>query len=430
MYEYRVDDGPIHRCNPGEDPCDVAEGDLPGPGRHIIRYAAIDIAGNRSPDASIIVPDEDEPFAVEVKVDAQAPISGAFAAPLTPPGANGWYTTSPWVGVVGFDFPVGGAGFEPAPDDVLPDPDIAYLRYSLDGGAFTDFVAPFQLGDGDHVVCTIAQDLAGNPLGPPEQNCTPDAIRVDTTPPAVTLTVAPSNLSVTGWFAVPMTVTAAASDGGSGFDPSVEPSGLFVSVDGGPYDPVPSTPWTVPLDEGVHVVRAYAVDVAGNRSEVIERIRRIDLSHPVSSLRTFPAAPAANGWFRSLPTVTLRATDGDQNAGVASIRYCLGAGCAPATVYAGPFVVPAGVTVVRWQAVDASGSVNLEPVQSVTLKADIGAPSPVAAKASVSLWSRLLGPAKNDLKWTVTDDHAGPVKVTVIVYDVLGTRCAGWTAAS
>jgi hypothetical protein len=125
--------------------------------------------------------------------------------------------------------------------------------------------------------------------------------------------------------------------------------------------------------------------------------------------------------------VTLRATDGDKNAGIGSIRYCVGtASCVPATVYSGPFTVAGGVSVVRWQAVDVSGAANLEPIQSLTLKVDVAPPTARATLPTNVLWSRLLanlglGPKTVGLQYTIGDDRSGPLAVQVVVFDTLGT---------
>lgn len=424
-YWYRIDEGQEHECP--EDPqvpgtCLVDPDHLPDEGRHVLHAYGYDLVGNRTGDGWIVLdPDAPSPrdgVTAVIRIDRTEPTSGAFVAPLTPSGANGWWNVAPWLGVVGFDRPVGGAGFVPLPGDPVTDPSVAFLEYSLDGGPFTPWGGPFRLGDGDHEVCTIAGDLAGNPWQtPPQSVCTPTPIRVDTVPPLVVLP-ASGPAGDGGWFTGPVAVTPLALDAGSGVE------AVHVAVDGGPY-----APWgggDVTIGEGVHVVRAYAVDVAGNRSPVVEREVRVDRSRPVSTLRTSPAAPARNGWYRMAPLVTLRATHGDQNAGVGAIVWCAGAGCTPSTAYAGPFRVGGGTTVLRWQAVDAAGAANLEPVREVVLRVDDAPPTVRATLPSAVIWSRLLGdlglgPKTVGLRYAVGDDRSGPVRVTVIVYDTLGT---------
>ena len=121
-------------------------------------------------------------------------------------------------------------------------------------------------------------------------------LRVDGTPPSVTLT-APS-----GWSAGPVAVTASARDDGSGMA-AAGPAGAFtaVAVDGGVASVSPGATATALVhDEGAHGVGAYASDAVGNFSAGGESseppwsaIVRIDETAPVVSfaVRQDPAEP-------------------------------------------------------------------------------------------------------------------------------------------
>ena len=138
-------------------------------------------------------------------------------------------------------------------------------------------------------------------------------------------------------------------------------------MDGGPFVPGSSLT-SISLGEGVHRVRAFAVDVAGNRSGVTDTTWRVDTSAPHVEPRLLSPDPAANGWYRRLPLVALRADDGAQGSGVVRFerRIDLGAW----VTYEGPFTVPEGTHTVSWRAKD---TVGLERTGSTTVNADVAA---------------------------------------------------------
>jgi hypothetical protein len=147
-------------------------------------------------------------------------------------------------------------------------------------------------------------------------------------------------------------------------------------------------------------------------------------------------------WWRHVPTVVLRAADGDRHgSGVKEIRYqlsgttpvppCTASSCA----YTGPFDVPQGVHRITYWAVDEAG--NTQAPQTLKLAVDTTPPVPKATEPSPSLWlrSRLGLPLTSptvDLKFTLREnlsgidhpDNNGPakdkVRVLVTVYDTLG----------
>jgi hypothetical protein len=195
------------------------------------------------------------------------------------------------------------------------------------------------------------------------------------------------------------------------------PSGTCVSVDAGPYQPHLGGAITIP--EGLHEVRAFAVDVAGQRSPVVAAAFKVDLSHPVSTARVVPPDPASAEWWRRVPTVVLRATDGERNAGVTGIDYFLdGTGPFP---YTGPFRVPSGVHQVTYRALDGSGPARTEPIRTLTVPVDITPPVVTATESSPLIWLLPpLGPQNVQLRWTARDDLSDRVRATVIVYNALG----------
>ncbi|MGH9286424.1 MAG: hypothetical protein ACRD0M_12240, partial [Acidimicrobiales bacterium] len=270
---------------------------------------------------------------------------------------------------------------------------------------------------GTHFVCYRAMDVAGNTAG---QACTA-SIRVDLAPPDVAIVPSPAVPDgANGWYVSEPTVRILGTDPvpGSGISLATAPSGVFASVDGLAYTAV-TGPRTIP--EGRHIVRAFSVDVSGQRSPVREMTFKVDLSHPVTTARALPPDPAAGQWWRRVPRVVLRATDGQANAGVGAIEYRIDGG--PPQTYTGPFAVPSGAHTVTYRALDLSGPANTEPDRVVGVPVDVTPPLVKATEASPAIWLRLLGlfgPAQARLNWQLSDDLSGTVRVRVVVHNVAG----------
>ncbi len=130
----------------------------------------------------------------------------------------------------------------------------------------TDTVSPYSLawdtannGDGPHLLTAMAQDISSNQGVSPMVNVT-----VDNTPPVVSIASPSNGSTVSGQ----VQVTVNASDVTSGI------SNVFFVVDGiiiNFYDRTTSSPYIFTWDtaneaNGVHTLTAYAIDLAGNRS--------------------------------------------------------------------------------------------------------------------------------------------------------------------
>lgn len=104
-----------------------------GDGRHEVRFRSVDEAGN-----------VEATNAVEVKVDATAPVTTATFAP---PNDDGWHAGAVPVTLTATDPASGVAGVE----------------YTLDGGDWTPYTQPVDVtGDGEHELRYRATDVAGN----------------------------------------------------------------------------------------------------------------------------------------------------------------------------------------------------------------------------------------------------------------------------
>jgi hypothetical protein len=192
-------------------------------------------------------------------------------------------------------------------------------------------------------------------------------------------------------------------------------------VDGAPFVAVTGP---LVLGEGRHRVAAFAVDIAGRRGPVAERQVKVDLSAPGTAATVSPPPPGA-GWQRSRPVVRLVASDSWSASGVARVERRLDGG--PWLPVNGSVAMPIGEHVLEHRAVDRAGRTG--PVSATTVRYDpagpvvqpLGPNPAVLVRLSVlRLLGRLLPAPTAALTWRLTETTGGPVRVAVLVYDVLG----------
>lgn len=130
----------------------------------------------------------------------------------------------------------------------------------------------------------------------------------DPDPPSLSSSVTAGTAGSNGWYILPVTITASASDAISGL------ASVQYSVDGGTWQSGSSA--TVSSD-GTHSVAFRASDNAGNTSSVSNTIK-IDQTKPALAL-TVSGTNGLNGWYVSPVTVT--ASTSDAASGIASTQY-------------------------------------------------------------------------------------------------------------
>ncbi|MDQ3969414.1 MAG: hypothetical protein M3275_13605, partial [Thermoproteota archaeon] len=423
-FRYRFDEGDERSCTAAPpSPCTIPASEVNdlSLGSHVLHFTAVDAAGNRFPFDHDGDPDTDpQPMARRtLKIDSKAPLSALTTVPRAANGANGWFTQRPWVVLSAVD-QVGASGVNP---NVSP----SGIFYNRNGGAFTKYTGPFQLTPGSFTLCWYAVDVAGNQEA---TRCT-SPLKVDDAVPAVTIS-APAPDGLNGWYRTAPTVTVQATDAspGSGFTPALDPtlcdgkakdfsnptpSGLCVSVDGGPFRPQAGVLSIIPVGEGLHTIQAFALDGSGQPSPVVAAAYMVDQSVPVTTARLIPPSPANATWFRRIAQVVLRATDGELNAGLQNIEYSVDGG--PFVTYVGPVPIQSGVHTVRFKATDLSG--RIEAVRTLTVRVDTGPAVVRALKSQPLAFSPRLG-EKTTVSWTVKDDLSHQVTSMVIVYTNLG----------
>jgi hypothetical protein len=263
------------------------------------------------------------------------------------------------------------------------------------------FVHAVDQGEGSYRFYTIVVDGAGNREAAP---ATPDAS------PQVTTTLQDETAPITtddassGWRNSAVTVVLDASDGGSGVaetlykidDDSSYTAGTSVVVDAPPDH----------SNDGIHTIRYYSVDRAGNVESVETATVRIDTIAPtLTDLGPVPASPDGNdGWYVHSVVNRFQADDSVSGLDAAcAAAYPAGGGANVNAVSTGSEEGSA-VTVLSAPCSDAAG--NVAPrIASAAFKIDLTAPS-------IDLASRL--PEANGNGWnngavTVTWDCADAV---------------------
>lgn len=208
-------------------------------GPHIVDFRAADQAGLQA-TASL-----------SFQVD-KTPPSVSFT-PTGTPGANGWHTSPVALSI--------------SAEDALSR--VAGIEYRLDGGSWTPG-SSLSLGDGEHTVEARATDNAGNLSAVTPATTT--GIKVDTTPPALSLALS-GTLGKNDWYVSDVTTTASVADATSGV------ALTEYSLDGNAWEAGARV--TVSAD-GSHIVRFRVTDQAGNQS-ADARSFKIDQTRPLSA---------------------------------------------------------------------------------------------------------------------------------------------------
>ncbi|WP_142112460.1 OmpL47-type beta-barrel domain-containing protein [Rarobacter incanus] len=235
-----------------------------------------------------------------------------------------------------------------AKDNVTTNAGYPKVTYKINGGATTDYSAPFKLtDDGTYTVLARATDKQGNWR---EATWTGkiDTSLPDAEAPKVTISSDPSSPSANGKYETSVKLTVTASD-----DKDPSPS-IEVMRDGGEWEA-----YTGPVtftSEGEHSLQARATDSAGKVSDVktwTGTIRFPDATSPSATI-TPDRAPDANGKYTN--AVTLTVAGSDDSGAVAKLEYDLGNGWVE---YSTPITLTNnGTYTVKARATDAAGNVS------------------------------------------------------------------------
>jgi hypothetical protein len=377
-FRYRIDGGPLQSCLQSDPTtCDVAGAAFASTvaGHHHITWTNLDVAGNAL--------EEPNWHDVEIPIDRDAPLLQVGLAPPAP-GASGWYTQLPQVVASALDQPGGSGSVQIFAAVCAGDPSCT----TRPAPALT--VGPAQRA------CVIARDAAGNESAP---ECTP-TVKVDTTPPAGTLSVG-GVPSAGGWYgSSPPMHLASAVPGDARF---------VYQVDDGPFGVCASDCDLASLSDGRHALRWQAFDQAGNANNESVVDVAVDSAAPRSRVLLTRPPEGLDGWHVRPVWAEVTATDGD-GSGVASTSVTVDG--APWS-YTTPFALPAsGHHVVCATSTDEAG--NTSPKSScASWSQDLADPAVQLDIAGPQSGSVFTAPALVTVG--ATDDSAGVTADNVIV---------------
>lgn len=183
--------------------------------------------------------------------------------------------------------------------------------YRVDGGAVVNYEAPFAIqGDGIHTL-----DAATNLADFENADHDTYVVRLDGTPPTITIDATCTQMGLEGWCVGLYTYSVTATDASSGLaaeSPSCALDGVTAPCVG------------TLATSGLHSLAVAARDAAGNAADSAV-VLKIDNLPPTAALLIPPTAtPAPDGWFLSSFSLTNASADAD--SGLANVEYSIDGG--------------------------------------------------------------------------------------------------------
>ena len=214
---------------------------------------------------------------MEVMIELSLPISSLSLQGSE--GKAGWYVSAV-IGDLSATDPLSG---------------VAQTLYRLDGSDWHESQGQIEIGQGQHALDYYSIDVAGN-MEPIRSS----DVWVDILSPT-TVDSTQGEAGMEGWFVSQVAVSLSPYDDGSGLDRTL------YKVDGGPWMNY-SIPFTL-SEEGVHTVRYYSTDLAGNEAQPINMTVMMDLVAPSTSVE-LEGVHGSNDWFVSIVNFTMSEHDG------------------------------------------------------------------------------------------------------------------------
>ena len=265
----------------------------------------------------------------EAEPDTVAPITTIVLSGST--GVPGWYRSPVTVFLSAADNDRGRG--------------VAYIEYSLNGGAFQRYSAPFVIdAPGTTQMAARASDWAGNVESPPPSA----SVTIDATAPAIGFALS-GTAGIEDWFRSSVTLSLSAADPAPG-------TGVVSTeyrIGNGAFQRYTSP--IVISAAGVTPVTARATDANGNVATSTREVK-IDTAAPQTTIAA-AGTPGPGGWYRSAVTVSLSASDNASGVAGGGIVYRINDGAFQP--YTAPFVVAVeGTTRVTARATDRAGNIE------------------------------------------------------------------------
>ncbi len=254
------------------------------PGKHLLAYRSVDVAGNQEVTRTTTVRVDPDP--------PGSPLNLTYAP-------QGWSTVNDFS--LSWQSPLDVSGVAGA-----------YVRFGGpprapgDGEFFTGSGAVQHIrvpSEGQHDVYVWLRDVAGND-DPSTAVLLPRAFWYDGTPPSTTIAL-DGVMGQDGWYTSPVTVRLTATDSTSGV------AAIYHQVNSGAW--MTDTTFTL-TEDGVYRVRVYAQDVAGNQEPVQEITVRVDRQPPAARI-------AEPGGYAPDPDFTVVWMGWDMGGGSGLVSY-------------------------------------------------------------------------------------------------------------
>ncbi|MGB1285951.1 MAG: OmpL47-type beta-barrel domain-containing protein, partial [Aggregatilineales bacterium] len=181
---------------------------------------------------------------------------------------------------------------------------IAALNYDWNGAGWQPYTTALTVAaDGVHQLNGQTQDVAG------WEALTGIGIRLDQTPPDVTLTTDRPPDSPQGWYRSPVEITATTQD-------ATSQTGTAYRINHGAWQPY-LQPYWIPAT-GQHTTEVLATDEALNTQQVSLTVQ-LDFSHPAIEIIPDRPANSASGWWTRPVIATI--VSSDDVSGVDTVSY-------------------------------------------------------------------------------------------------------------
>lgn len=262
--------------------------------------------------------------------------------------------------------------------------------YQVDAAGWLTTTETFQVsGDGVHDIEYYSTDFAGN-----VEATRAVTVGIDGVSPTVSHTVS-GTLSASGWYTAPVTVILDGLDATSGVD----------DFDGYRYRVGEQGIWFVGKTftvggEGTRTFYYYALDRAGNQSDVLSGTIQVDTDPPLTTVAV-SGLVGDNGWYRSSVGVTISITDATSGPEPGEIYYRVDSG---AWVKGNNVAITQdGIHTVQHYGVDHAG--NQGAPASTQIKVDTTPPAaPLGLDSSPATWTNV---NQFSVFWTPPVDTSG-----------------------
>ncbi len=259
----------------------------------------------------------------EIKLDKTAPEVPTINVTGGTDGLNGWYKKGPVTVTIN-------AGEDVKKDGVTDISETKGVIYEITGAMTKTVTNPVQSGIQENItqdgITTITAQTVDN-AGNVSEKCKEVQIKIDSTKPnvpAINITGGVQSTIDTTWYnsgPITVTITAGTDVKQAGVNQVSETAKIHYSAEGSKVltDQISTTGsagFTI-TEEGKTTIYAYTEDNAGNVSETVNKIIKLDTKAPAVPVIALSGGATTNGWYKQNVEVTI--TEGTDTAGANEI---------------------------------------------------------------------------------------------------------------